>query len=160
MHYVALAVVCAALIFLSYHSPKVGFSLLGALAVVLTALYFLNLEESEISKFPVPKESVALSTNEPTVSYGDSWDYSGRVSNSSDKNITDIQIRITLYDCPTNSGEISTDCVTIGDDVDYVAINIPARQARDFKNNISFRNAQAKGKALWSFELVGIRVTD
>ncbi len=160
MHWVALAIVCVALIFVSYHSPKVGFGLLGALAVVLTALYFLNFEESESERFPIPRESVVISEISATPSYGDSWDYAGRISNSSEKAITDVQIRILLFDCPESAKERTDDCITIGDQVDYVPINIPGRQARDFSNNASFRNSVPNGKPFWEFELVGVRVTD
>ncbi len=160
MHWVAIAIVCAALIFVSYHSPKIGFGLLGALGVVLTALYFLNFEESESKKFPISRESVVLSDTEASLSYGDSWDYGGRISNASDKNITDIQVRVMLYDCPAEADERSDDCVVIGDQIDYVPINIPARQARDFRDNLSFRNAVPKGKPFWEFELAGLEVSD
>ena len=160
MHWVALGIVCVALIFVSYHSPKIGFGLLGALAVILTSLYFLNLEESDSQKFPVPSDSIELSSVEVSASYGDSWDYTGRVTNSSSKTITDVQIRVVLYDCPTTVNELSDDCVPIGDQVDYVPINVPARQARDFSDNISFRNAVPKGNPFWDFEIAGLRVTD
>ena len=49
--------VCIALIFVSYYSTKIGFGLLGAL---LTALYFLNLDDPESTRFPVPRDSVEL----------------------------------------------------------------------------------------------------
>ncbi len=160
MHWVALAIVCVALIFVSYHSPKIGFGLLGTLAVILTALYFLNIEDSESKKFPVPSDSVELGNVEFNASYGDSWDYTGRITNSSNKNITDVQIKVVLYDCPTAVNELSDDCVAIGDQIDYVPINVPARQARDFSDNISFRNAVPKGKPLWGFEIAGLRVSD
>lgn len=160
MQWVALGIICVALIFVSYYSPKVGFSLLGGLAVIITALYFLNLEESESKKFPVPRESVELGEINAEKSYGDSWDYTGRISNSSNQTITDVQIRIRLHDCPADASEISDDCDVIGDQVDFVPLTIPARQARDFRDNISFRNAQPKGQPLWRFELEGLRVTD
>ena len=160
MHWIALGIVCIALIFVSYHSPKVGFGLLGALAVLLTALYFINLEDSESKKFPVPRESIQLDNIVAQPSYGDSWDYSGRITNSSTKNVTDVQIRVQLYDCPADAESRTDDCVVIGDQIDYVPINIPTRQARDFSDNVSLTNAVPKGKPFWSFELDGLRVTD
>ena len=160
MQYIALVILCIALIFVSYYSPKIGFGLLGALAVILTALYFLNLDDSESTRFPVPRDSIELGNVRATKSYGDSWDYTGRISNSSSKNVTDVQVKILLYDCPADSESISEDCVVIGDQIDYVPINIPARQARDFQDNISFRNASPQGKLFWDFELVGLRISD
>jgi len=160
MHWVALGVVCIALIFVSYYSPKVGFGLLGALAVILTSLYFLNLDESESQKFPVARESVELSEIQAEKSYGESWDYAGRVTNSSDKAITDVQIRVVLYDCPSGASARTDACVIICYQIDYVPINISPRQARDFTDNISFRHAEPKGSPFWAFELAGLRVAD
>ncbi len=160
MHWVALGVICVALIFVSYHSPKIGFSLLGALAVIFTALYFLNLEDSQSKRFPVPREAIELEGLTANPSYGDSWDYAGRISNTSDKSITDVQIRILLYDCPTTTDKPTADCDLIGDQIDYVSINVPARQSRDFRDNITFRHAVPKGIPFWNFELAGLEVSE
>ena len=160
MQWVALAVVCTALIFVSYYSPKVGFSLLGGIAAILGTLYFLNLDESALSDFPIDRDSVELSEVSAQVSYGESWDYSGRISNSSNKVITDARIKITLRDCPAGTETVSDECPVIGEKTDFVAINVPPRQARDFLDNISFKNAVQKGVLFWDFELIGVRVTD
>ena len=160
MQWIALAVVCTALIVVSYYSPKIGFSLLGALAAIIGTLYFLNLDESEKTSFPIDRESVQLSDTDAEESYGGSWDYSGRLANSSGKVITDARIRITLRDCPAGTEAVSDECPVIGEEVDFVAINVPPRQARDFRNNITFKNAVQKGVLFWNFELIGVRVTD
>ncbi len=161
MHWVAIGVVCVALILVSYYSPKIGFSLLGAIAILFTALYFVNLEDSPLSKkFPIPRELVKLEDLTANKSYGESWEYGGRITNTSDKSITDIQLRILLYDCPSTAGKISEDCALIGDQLDYVSINIPTRQSRDFLDNVSFRHAEPKGKLFWTFELAGLEVSD
>ncbi|MCE2397408.1 hypothetical protein J4G02_23175 [Candidatus Poribacteria bacterium] len=117
-------------------------------------------DESETSNFPIERESVQLDDVNAQESYGESWDYSGRVSNSSGKVITDVLIKITLRDCPDGSGTVNDECPIIGEQVDFVAINVPPRQARDFQDNISFKNAVQKGTLFWDFELVGVRVTD
>lgn len=160
MQWVALAIVCTALVVVSYYSPKVGFSLLGAIGAIVGTLYFLNLDESSNPDFPVERESVQLDDVNTQESYGESWDYSGRVSNSSEKVITDVLIKITLRDCPAGTETVSDECPIIGEQVDFVALNVPPRQARDFRDNISFKNAVQKGILFWDFELVGVRVTD
>ena len=161
MHWVITsAIVCVALITLSYYSPKIAFSLLGGLGVLLIALYYLNLDESESERFPISRSDILLTNTSTSKSYADSWDYSGRLANNSDKNVTDVEIRIKLLDCPKTAQYTSGDCIVIGDGVDFVAINIPTRQARDFRDNISFRNAKPNGKPMWEFELVGVRVSD
>jgi len=160
MHWIALAVICLALIFVSYHSPKIGFGLLAAIGVLLGTLYFLNPQESEDSNFPVPRELIELSDTEITASYGDGWSYTGRISNTSEVSITDIRIRIQLHDCPEGTSEVSDQCVKIGEDVDFVAVNVPPRQARDIKDTISLRNAVPNDSAVWVFELVSVRVAE
>ena len=158
MHLVALAVVCLALIFLSYYSPKVGFGALGVVGVLLVVLYLLDLDES--SGFPAPPDSVVLDQTSAKFSYGDSWEYSGRISNSSEKSITDARLEIVMYDCPEESTTNLAECIVIGNEIDVVPINIPPRQARDFQDNVSFRNAEPKGTPKWTFKMLGIRVTD
>ena len=160
MQWVALAVVCLALIVLAYYSPKIGFSLLGAIAAIIGTLYFLNLDESETTSFPVERELVQLGEVHVQTSYGDSWDYLGRVTNMSDKTITDVQFEITLRDCPSGTTSVSDECPVIGEQVDFVALNVPPRQSRDFRDNINFKNAVQKGELFWNFELIGVRVTD
>ncbi|MDE0309747.1 MAG: hypothetical protein OXI60_07965 [Acidiferrobacterales bacterium] len=160
MHWIALAIVCTALVVVSYYSPKVGFSLLGAVGALVATLYFLNLDESSTAGFPIERELVQLDDVKAEESYGESWDYSGRVSNSSSKVITDVLVKITLRDCPSGTETVTDECPVIGEQVDFVALNVPPRQARDFQDNISFRNAVQKGILFWDFELVGVRVTD
>ena len=160
MHWIALGVVCVALVFVSYHSPKIGFGLLASIGVLLAALYFLNPEDSQDANFPIAKESVVLSDMKITASYAGSWTYSGRISNLSEVSITDMRVKIQLYDCPDGATEVSDECVKIGEEVDFVAINVPPRQARDIEDTISLRNAVPKATALWEFELVGLRVAE
>lgn len=160
MHLIALALVCVALVVLTYYSPKVGFSLLSGLGALLLALYYLNLEESEVQEFPIPRDQLVLSDMVSEFSYADNWKYSGRISNSSEKTLTDIEIKIVLYDCPDSHSEISDACVIIGDLVEFVAVTVPPRQARDFTDNVDVDNAIPKGMLLWDYELVGARVSD
>ncbi len=160
MHLIALALVCVALVVLTYYSPKIGFSLLSGLGALLLALYFLNLEESEIQKFPIPRDQLTLSDMVSEFSYADNWKFSGRITNSSEKTLTDIEINIVLYDCPDGQSEISDACVVIGDIVEFVAVTVPPRQARDFTDNVDVENAVPKGMLLWDYELSGVRVSD
>ena len=160
MPWIALAVVCTALVFITYYSPKIGFSLLAAIGILLSLLYLINDEQSDNAEFAVSRDSVTLTETDATNSYGDSWDYSGRITNSSEESVTDVQIRIQIHDCPQDATKITEDCVIIGDDVDFVTVNVPSRQARDFRDTVSFRNAIPKGTALWKFELVGVRISD
>ncbi len=159
MHWIALAIVCAALIAVSYYSGKLGFGLLAGISVLLLALYFLDTDEEEKSDFQVDNNLLVLENTSPTGAYGDSWNYAGRITNNSSSSVTDVEIKITLSDCEYEESK-DEDCVVIGEEVDFVPINIPSRQARDFKNNVTFKDAQPKGILRWKFELVGVRVVD
>lgn len=160
MPWIGLAVVCLGLIIVSFYNQKVGFSLLGVIAVIVVGLYFYESNEVSNSSFPVAPENLELTSMSTEISYGDSWDYSGRISNSSNKTVTDLQIRVQLYDCPVQSTSITDDCVVIGEDIDYVSVNVPPRQARDFTDNVSFKNAKPQGKDFWEFELTGVEVSE
>lgn len=160
MHLIALAIVCVALVVLTYYSPKVGFSLLSGLGALLLALYYFNLEESEVPAFQIPRDQLVLSNMVSEFSYADNWKYSGRISNSSEKTLTDIEIKIVLHDCPEGQSEISDACVIIGELVEFVGITVPPRQARDFIDNVDVENAIPKGTLIWDYELVGARVSD
>ncbi len=159
MPWIALALVCVALVVLTYYSPKIGFASLSGLGVLLIALYFLNLDESENVELPVPRDQLVLSDMNSELSYADNWRYSGRISNSSQKTLTDIEIKIVLYDCPDVHTE-TDNCLIIGDVVEFVPVTVPPYQARDFVDNADFRNANPKGTRVWEYELVNARFTD
>lgn len=160
IHILGLVLVCAALITITYFSPKIGFGLLGGIVVLVAVLYFANFEDASNPGFEVPPELVKLEDVSARPSYGDSWDYSGRVTNDSNEPIYDIQISLKMYDCQSDSPSSLDECTLIGDQIDFVTLKIPPRQARDFTDNISFRDARPQGSVNWSFELVGVRVVD
>ncbi len=158
IHWILLGVLCIALIALSYYSPKLGFGLLGTLALLLGALYYLDPWGDQANHFDIDPDLVALQKTSMTGAYGDSWNYKGRVTNNSSSALTDIQIKITMRDCATEDAN-PDECVIIGEEVDFVPIVVPPRQARDFINNVSFKHANPKGFVRWSFEVAGIRIS-
>ena len=90
MQHIALIVLCIALIFVSYYSPEIGLGLFGALAVVLTALHYLNLGNPKSKKLATPRDSVELGNFQTNSSCGDSSDDAGRIPTSSSKDVTDV----------------------------------------------------------------------
>ena len=90
MQHIALIVLCIALIFVSYYSPEIGLGLFGALAVVLTALHYLNLGNPKSKKLATPRDSVELGELQTNNSCEDSSDDTGRIPISSSKDVTDI----------------------------------------------------------------------
>ena len=155
-----LVLLCAALIVVTYYSPKIGFGLLGGLAVLVVVLYYVNTDDASNPGFEVPPELVKLENATASKSYGDSWDYKGRITNDSDKPLYDIQVEVSMHDCEEEAQANIDECLLIGQLVDYVSVKVPPRQARDFKDNIAFKDAVPKGFVHWEFKLVGVRVTD
>lgn len=159
IHWIALGILCIALVAVSYYSPKIGFSVLAVIALSLTALYYFDSGQEEKPEFEVDPSQIVLSNTRATGAYGDSWNYSGRVANNSSRTVTDVRIKITMSDCESESAA-PENCVVIGEQVDFVPINIPPRQARDFTNNVSFSNAHPDGAVRWEFELAGVRTSE
>ncbi len=159
VHWIALGILCLGLIALSFHSPRLGYGLLSAIAISLAALYYFDPWDDEQGQFDIDRSLIVLDSVDATGAYGDGWNYAGRVINNSASAVTDVQIRVTLHDCESEAAP-PEDCVIIGQEVDFVPINIPARQARDFDDHISFTHASLKGYAQWEFEIFGARVAN
>ena len=157
MHYVALIIVCVALIAISFYSRKIAFGLLAVIAIGLTILYYLGDDGME-GDFEVAADLIVLEDMSAKLSYGDNWNYTGRATNNSEKSVTDLKIRITLRDCEAGKTSLD-DCVVIGDQADLLSINIPPRQARDFSDAVSFEHATPRGELNWTFDLIGVSVS-
>ena len=90
MQYIALVILCIALVIVSYYSPEIGLGLFGALAVVLTALHYFDLDNLKSKKLSASRDSVELGKLQTNNSCGDSSDDTGRIPISSSKDVTDI----------------------------------------------------------------------
>jgi hypothetical protein len=63
------------------------------------------------------------------------YDFIGRIINNSDKHaLSGVQFKLTIKDCTKND---KRNCVIISEVGEYIYINIPPKQARDFKKNIN-----------------------
>ena len=159
MHYIALVIVCVALIAISFYSRKIAFAALAVIAIGLTILYYIGDDDVLEGDFEVAADLIVLEDLSAELSYGDNWNYTGRATNNSDKSVTDLKVRITLRDCEAGQTP-PDDCVIIGDQADLLSINIPPRQARDFSDAVSFEHATPRGELNWTFELVGVSVSN
>ncbi len=90
MQHIALIVLCIALIFVSYYSPEIGLGLFGALAVVLTALHYLNLGNPKSKNLAEPRDSDKLGNIQANNSCWKSSDDAGRIPISFSKDVTDF----------------------------------------------------------------------
>ena len=160
MQWIALAAACVALIVLTYYSPKIGFAMLSFLAALLIGLYYFNLDKSEIREYQVSQDQVQLSNLNTELSYADNWIYSGRITNSSSQTLTDVELKVKLYDCPATQSEITDSCIVIGEVDEFLTLTVPPRQARDFSDNVYFKNAMPQGKLMWDYEITGTRASE
>ncbi len=64
----------------------------------------------------------------------ESYDITGRIINNSDTHtLSGVQLKLTVSDCKNDD---KNDCIIISETDEYIYINIPSKQARDFKKNI------------------------
>ena len=134
--------------------------IVGGLFVLLTLGFILynNFQESA-SKSLIPRSQIQLKNLRlGTDNIGEKELY-GEVQNNSDKELLDIYLKITAYDCPESS--ITPSCTTIGQDdsVSVVQGVIPPHQVRAISGAfVSFYNMPSvKGNFLWSYEITGTR---
>lgn len=82
---------------------------------------------------------------------------SGEVKNNSDYELTSMILEITAFDCPTP--EVTADCETVGQDTQYVFVDIPPKQVRNTgKIFVSFDDMpKIKGTFFWNYSVKEIR---
>ncbi len=158
MHWVLLAVIAAALLLASARYPKFAFATLGALIVLVVALYFFSEKRQSVAERRITADEVALSHVAMKKAYADSYAFSGRLENrSSEHTLSDVQVRIVMTDCPPQAAEDPTACTVIGDRTVWISREIPPGQARDFEESVFFSGARPKHEARWSHTVVATR---
>ena len=94
-------------------------------------------EENQSRKMILPSEltfeGVSLESS------NGNYDFIGRIINNSDKHaLSGVQFKLTVKDCAKND---KRDCIIISEVDEYIDINIPPKQARDFKKYIYLYSA-------------------
>jgi len=84
-------------------------------------------------------------------SYG-SYDMVGRITNNSNKyTLKGVQLKLTFRDCAKDS---DSNCIIIAEEDEYIYINIPPKQARDFKERVYlYSDLNVKGKLVWDYSI-------
>ncbi|MES2661945.1 MAG: hypothetical protein V4629_01450 [Pseudomonadota bacterium] len=146
---------CVAVFLLVLFIPKFR-KFFGALllVVVLSSLFYWysNSREEDKSRTRISAEEIIFENVLLNQSYGSSYDFIGRIKNNSRKHkLKDVYINITFSDCP-NIDE--TNCVIIAEEKTRLSLDIPPKQARNFKTNIFPRDdLNAQGKLIWNYGL-------
>jgi hypothetical protein len=83
-------------------------------------------------------------------SYG-SYDMVGRITNNSSQyTLKGVQLKLTFRDCDNEN----KNCVIVAEDDEYIYINIPPKQARDFKESVYlYSDLKIKGKMVWDYKI-------
>ena len=130
------------------------FAVVFVLILVVGGFIFWQYQEYEereskgrISQSELVFEGVSLKS-----SYGSSYDFVGRIINNSNKyTLKNVQLKLTFRDCEKES----KNCIVIHEDSENIYINIPPKQARDFKENVYLNSdLNLKGEMAWDYEIV------
>ena len=94
-------------------------------------------------------EDVSLKT-----SYGSS-DMVGRITNNSSQyTLKEVQLKLTFRDCDKDN----KNCIIVAEDDLFFYINIPPKQARDFKELVYlYSDLKIKGKMVWDYKIEFIK---
>jgi hypothetical protein len=89
-----------------------------------------------------------------TLSHPDShspggWEVKGAIQNNSPRTLSGLWLKITVRDCPNDSA-----CVTIGEEIKHLYIDIPPSQIRTFDSDLFSSDMLIPEKLEWSYEIV------
>ncbi len=149
MTWIALLIVAVILIAMSMYYPRIAFSLLGVLLV--SAIIIYRLTGSDVNGQSIPPEKLALENLHMQKSYADSYDLLGRIRNNADRPLREFSVLVQALDCP--QAKDTVDCSIIGEKNISVYIQVPSRQARDFRENIYFGQIQPTKTLAWRYHL-------
>lgn len=131
----------------------------GLFILIIGGFILYSSYQESASKSLIPASQVQLTNLRLGTDSIGSKELYGEVQNNSDKELLDVYLKLTAYDCPESS--ITPSCSTIGQD-DYVSVVsgvIPPHQVRAISGAyVSFYNLPTvKGNFLWSYEITGTR---
>jgi hypothetical protein len=155
MQFVLLAVIVAALLYMSRYFPKVAFSVLGVLILGAIAIVFTTTDFAQNSRSRIPIEDISIENPVMTDAYGGGFRFSARLNNNNQTvELKESIISITMLDCPD---ETEQGCTVIGQSEQRVNIIVPPTQARDVSRTLSFNSAKPAGIIRWQFRVTQTR---
>ena len=94
-------------------------------------------------------EDVSLKT-----SYGSPYMVGRITNNSSQYTLKEVQLKLTFRDCDKDN----KNCIIVAEDDLFFYINIPPKQARDFKESVYlYSDLKIKGKMVWDYKIEFIK---
>jgi hypothetical protein len=128
---------------------------LGAIIVlVIVGLTFQNKHKESVQGPRIPISQVQL-INLHLVQRHQSYELTGEVRNNSDRRLSNVYLKIQVYDCSYSF--ITSSCTVIGqDDRVNISVDIPPNQARAIDNAfVSLSHMpERQGSPLWSYDVI------
>ncbi len=154
MQWVLLAVIVAALLYMSRFYPKVAFGVLGVLAIGALVIIFTTNEVAQLNRSKLPVEDIKIENPVFTPAYGDGFRFNARLINTHESvTLKEITVSITLLDCPQDLGDSEDGCQVIGQEEQRIIVKIPPGQARDVSQTLSFGSAKPRGNVRWQIKI-------
>lgn len=129
--------------------------MLGAIIVlVIVGLTFQNKHKESVQGPRIPISQVQL-INLHLVQRHQSYELTGEVRNNSDRRLSNVYLKIQVYDCSYSF--ITSSCTVIGqDDRVNISVDIPPNQARAIDNAfVSLSHMpERQGSPLWSYDVI------
>lgn len=155
MQWVLLAVVIAALLYLSRYHPKAAFGVLGTLVFAGVVIVFNTTEVGQANRSKLPTKDILIENPVISSSYGGGYRLNARLANTnSNIELKESIISVTMLDC---ADDLTESCQIIGQNEERINVKIPPGQARDISRTMSFDAANATGSLRWEFKITETR---
>ena len=155
MQWVFLAVIVAALLYLSRYYPRIAFSVLGVLIIASVAIVFSTSDLAIVNRSKLPVEDITIENAVITGSYAGGYRFSARLVNTNEHiELKETAISITMLDCEDES---KTSCQVIGQREQRILVRIPPGQARDVSRTLSFGSARPANTLAWQYKVTDTR---
>jgi len=154
------AIVIIILLVVSAGFRKFSGVILAVAVVAGLYFYFQNEHEKEASLSRISQSDLALDNLMLLPDFG-SYKLTGRVTNRSPRYaLSDFTLKISMQDCIGEPEKES--CVTIGENSEYIYLQIPPGQARDLNESVYFSGGapKAKGRLTWQYSVAEIHAKD
>lgn len=130
---------------------------IGFVALIVGGIWLLidtnaknNARKYEQARTLVHANQLSLSGFFLSKTYG-SWKLTGNARNNSTHTVTQIELMITLQNCPTPNS-----CVTVGQNTATEYVTIPPNQMRAIEAYVSFPNLPPLEQWTWNYHIQSI----
>lgn len=158
MQWVLLAVIVAALLYMSRYYPKIAFGVLGVLVIGAAVIVFTTKDAAQLNRSKLPVEYIKIENPVFTPAYGDGFRFNARLVNTHQSvALKETTVSITMLDCPEEAGDSADGCQVIGQEDRRIIVKIPPSQSRDVSQTLSFGSALPRGNVRWQIKITETR---